>query len=140
MPETNINNVRLTWTYLLTTKVGCLALILLALPMAAISSSGAIFVPSDSSAQYVEIQNKRSSDLAILQTIRQGRNGVSFSTRLINCKTSTFKYLVDIDGKENMQLFMDKNNIAMQSLNENNMKSLTHGSVSYYMYKHACGK
>ena len=117
-----------------------LTIILLTLPMVAISSSGAISVPSDSSAKYVEIQNKRSGDLAILQTIRQGRSGTSFSTRLINCKTSSFKYLVDIDGKENMKLFMDKNNIAMQSLNENNMKSLTHGSISYYMYKHACGK
>jgi len=119
---------------------GFLALIMLALPITTISSPSAIFIPSDSNAKYVGIQNKRSGDLAILQTIRQGSSGVSFSTRLINCKNSTFKYLVDIEGKENMHLFMEKNNIAMQSLNEYNMKPVTHGSISYYMYKYACGK
>ena len=111
---------------------------LLSLPVASLAASPTLNVPSDPNAKYVVVQNKKVGNLSILQTIRKGSSGVSFSTRLFNCSNGTFKYLVNVDGKENMDLFMQENNVAMQSLNESDMSPLVEGSISYYAYRYSC--
>ena len=108
------------------------------LPCYAIAGFDSLYVPSDSKAKYTVIQNKRVGDLAILQTISKSSYGTSFSTRLFNCKKETFKYLVDVEGAENMNVFLAKNNEAMENLNDSNMSDLVKGSVSYYAYKYSC--
>ncbi len=97
-----------------------------------------LYVPTDIKAKYTVIQNKRVGDLAILQTIRKSPYGVSFSTRLFNCSKATFKYLVDVEGEKNINIFLERNNKAMESLNEYNMTTLVRESISYYVYKYAC--
>ena len=100
--------------------------------------AGTLYIPTDSNAKYTVIQNKKIGNLALLQTIRRSSYGVSFSTRLFDCDRATFKYLVDVEGEENMDVFLERNNQAMESLNEYNMNPLVRGSISHYAYKYAC--
>lgn len=111
---------------------------MLILPFMALAGFDILYVPTDAKAKYTVIQNKKIGNLALLQTIRKSSYGVSFSTRLFNCSNATFKYLVDVEGKQNMNIFLEKNNEAMKSLNESNMTILVPGSISHYAYKYAC--
>lgn len=95
-------------------------------------------VPSDTKAKYSVIQNKRSGDMAVIQTFRKGPSGTSFATRLFNCRKGTYKYLVEVDGEENINEFMQKNNEAMDQLNETGMSAVSEGSITYYVFKYAC--
>lgn len=100
------------------------------------ASGETLYVPSDSNATYVVIKLVKKGDLSILQTARKGSSGISFSSRLYSCSNRTYKYLADVDG--DMDEFVRKNNIAMNSLNTSAMTYVTSGSVTYYGYKYAC--
>jgi len=93
-------------------------------------------VPSDPNATYVVIDLVKRGDLSVLQTARKGSSGLSFSSRLYSCSDNTYKYLADVDG--DMDEFVRKNNIAMNSLNKTGMSRVTSGSVTYYGYRYAC--
>ena len=111
---------------------------ILILPFMALAGFDTLYIPTDSKAKYTVIQNKKVGELTILQTIRKSPYGVSFSTRLFNCSNATFKYLVDVEGEKNINVFLEKNNEAMKFLNESNMTTLVRGSISHYAYKYAC--
>ncbi len=102
------------------------------------ANSTKLEVPSDPKATYTVIQNKNIGKFSVLQTIRKGSSGVSFSTRLFNCQNATFKYLVTVDGEENMDDFLEKNNAAMENLDDSDMSPVTQGSITFYAFKYSC--
>ncbi len=94
-----------------------------------------IDVPSDPNATYTIIQKNKTNGIAFIQTNRKGSSGISYSSRLINCRQDTFKYLATEDDAN---LFMEKHNNALETLDESNMGKLTNGSISYYVAVEAC--
>lgn len=92
-------------------------------------------VPADPDGTYIVIQKAKNKDMAIIQMIRKGTFGTTYTSRLIDCKKSTFKYLA---SEDNAELFVEKHKKAMEALYANDMETLMYESVSYYVAEEAC--
>ncbi len=92
-------------------------------------------VPADPDGTYIVVQKAKKNGMAIIQMIRKGTFGTTYTSRLINCQESTFKYLATEDDAE---VFVEKHKKAMEALYANDMKPLIHASVSDYVATEAC--
>lgn len=92
-------------------------------------------VPADPDGTYIVVQKAKNKDIAIIQMIRKGTFGTTYTSRLVDCKKSTFKYLATEDDPE---LYVEKHDKAMKSLFANDMEPLLHNSVSFHVAAEAC--
>ena len=102
-----------------------LPLLLLGMPVKAQS----IFVPSDPKAAYSVVgkPTRKGSDVVAV-TKRVGPSGTSYSRRLVDCSSMTFRYLGEGDTLAE----------AMQDRGGSQMGDLVPGSISTYVALHVC--
>ncbi|MGB4106633.1 MAG: hypothetical protein WBK55_02425 [Alphaproteobacteria bacterium] len=90
-----------------------------------------ILVPSDSKASYEALSVKKLDNNQVkIVTKRIGSSGESYSKRLVDCNSMTFKYLGDGDTLDEMEA----------SKPSPNMSELVSGSISDVVSRYACSK
>lgn len=90
-----------------------------------------IVVPSDPTAKYYLLYLERRSDgLIEIVSRREGRSGISYAKRLIDCASGRALYLGEGDTLEQMQ----------QSTPDAELWELCCGSISAYVAVHACDR
>lgn len=88
----------------------------------------AISVPSDSAKYQLLELSIRVDGTVEITTKRQGKSGVSYSKRLVDCSNGTAKYLGDGDSLEKMK----------GSKEDAEMWPLVDGSISSHIAAYAC--
>jgi len=110
-----------------------IAVALSLLSIATVASAERISVPSDSKATYDSVLIKPINGNLLVITKRTGPSGVSFASREIDCKSSTFRYTGTGDTFNEM--------IANAPYHDTErMGPLTDQSISTYVALYACSK